>query len=64
MRNGSPPEDRQARPRGRPRVAEPLEESVTARLPVTQYRQLQDLADRRDMPVSTLVRQLLIFRLR
>lgn len=52
------------RPRGRPRSAQPLEESVTARLPVSQYRQLQDLAQRRDMPVSTLVRQLLIFRLR
>ena len=52
------------RPRGRPRAAAPLEESVTARLPINQYRQLKDLADRRDMHVSTLVRQLLIFRLR
>jgi len=63
VRDRSSP-DQPQRPRGRPRVAEPLEESVTARLPLNQYRQLQDLANRRDMPVSTLVRQLLIFRLR
>jgi hypothetical protein len=64
MRPGSPPEDHPTRPRGRPRVDAKMDEMISARLPTAQYRQLLAIAQSREIPVSTLVRELLIFRLR
>jgi len=50
------------RQRGRPRVEEPLEPVMT-RLPRVEYEKLCRAATRQDMPVSALVRRLLILRL-
>jgi len=58
------PEDVTTRQRGRPCAAVKLEEMVSARLSTTQYQQLCAIAESRDMHVSTLVRELLVFRLR
>ena len=52
----------QPRPRGRPRVDEPLER-VSTRLPVHVYDRLVTIANSRETSVSMLVRQLLIIRL-
>lgn len=64
MRESSPPQDHSTRPRGRPRVESKMDEMISARLPTTQYRQLLLIAESRDIRLSTLVRELLIFRLR
>lgn len=48
--------------RGRPRVPEPLEPVMT-RLPRGEYERLCRAATKQDMPVSALVRRLLILRL-
>lgn len=50
------------RPRGRPRVDEPLER-VSTRLPIPVYDRLVAIANERDTSVSMLMRQLLILRL-
>jgi hypothetical protein len=51
------------RPRGRPRVDEPLER-VSTRLPIPVYDRLVEIANQRETSVSMLVRQLLILRLK
>jgi len=51
------------RPRGRPRVEEPLER-VSTRLPVPVYDQLATIAKHRETSVSMVVRQLLVLRLK
>ena len=61
MSNG-PSDDRPIRQRGRPRVAERLEQ-VGTRLPIAYYDRLVQIANQRDTSVSSLVRQLLILRL-
>lgn len=50
------------RPRGRPRVDEPLER-VSTRLPIHDYDRLVKIANLKETSVSNLVRQLLILRL-
>jgi hypothetical protein len=50
------------RPRGRPRVEEPMS-SVSTRLPSDAYDRLIRAANQQDKSVSSLVRQLLILRL-
>ncbi len=49
--------------RGRPRTDEPCT-SVSTWLPASHHDRLIQLAQSRDQSVSSLVRQLLIFRLR
>ena len=51
------------RPRGRPRVEEPLER-VSTRLPLPVYDQLVTIANQRETSVSMLVRQLIVLRLK
>lgn len=51
-----------SRPRGRPRVDEPLER-VSTRLPVPVYDRLVTIANQRETSVSMLVRQLIVLRL-
>lgn len=51
------------RPRGRPRVEEPLER-VSTRLPLPVYDRLVTIANERDTSVSMLVRQLIVLRLK
>jgi len=63
MSTGSPPDDRPVTRRGRPRVAERLEQVGTS-LPVPYYERLKQFAHEQDMSVSKVVRQLLILRLR
>lgn len=58
------PDDLVTRPRGRPRVEHRMDEMVSARLPTTQYQQLLHMAEAQDVHLSTLVRQLLVLRLR
>ncbi len=51
--------------RGRPPVTEKrLDDMVSTRLPAAQYQQLTKLADLREISLSTLVRELLVLRLR
>jgi len=50
------------RPRGRPKVDEPLEPVMT-RLPRGEFEKLCRAAHRQDMKVSALVRRLIILRL-
>ena len=49
--------------RGRPRVEEP-HSSVSTWLPTSYHDRLIQMANQRDVKVSALVRQLLIFRLK
>ena len=53
---------REGRPRGRPRVAEPLE-PVSTRVPLHVYDQLVRTATARDVSVANLLRQIIILRL-
>lgn len=64
MRPEGPPDDQPTKPRGRPRADVKMEEVVSVRLPTAQYEQLRAIAESRDTHVSTLVRQLVIIRLR
>lgn len=50
---------REGRPRGRPRVEEPLER-VSTRLPLPIYDELVKAANARDTSVANLVRQIVI----
>lgn len=59
MRPDSLPEDHSTKPRGRPRVESKMNKLVSARIPAARYRQLADLAEAREIPLSTLVRELL-----
>ena len=52
-----------AKPRGRPASEEP-HTTVTAYIPVSQYDRIVKLANKRDQSVSSLVKQLLVLRLR
>lgn len=63
MRNGSPPEDRPTRQRGRPKVEEPRK-AFSIRLPASDHDRLIEFAKRQEQSVSATVRQLLIFRLK
>jgi hypothetical protein len=59
------PSDRPLPRRGRPPVTEKrLDDMVSTRLPAAQYQQLTKLADLREISLSTLVRELLVLRLR
>lgn len=51
------------RPRGRPRVDEPLSH-VSTRLPIPYHDRLIQLAKQQDTSVSQMVRQLLVLKLR
>lgn len=51
------------RPRGRPRVEEPLT-SISVRVPAELHDRLAKLALHRDEPLSSLVRTLLTLRLK
>lgn len=51
------------RPRGRPRVDAPMT-TVSTRVPSAEYDRLVRLANLRDESVASLVRQLLVIRLR
>lgn len=54
--------DEPSRPRGRPRVDDPMS-PVSTRLPSKAYDQLIRVATQQDTSVASLVRQLLILRL-
>lgn len=54
--------ERRARPRGRPRVEEPLS-AISTRLPASYHDRLIRIANAQEISVSAVVRQLLILRL-
>ena len=54
---------REAKQRGRPRVNEPGS-SVSTWLPAGYHDKLIEMANQREVPVSALVRQLIIMRLK
>lgn len=60
--NDEKPDPPVTRPRGRPRVDDPLT-SITVRVPMSVHDEICRLAIKRDEHVSSIVRNLIVLRL-